>query len=125
MSGRSFRSTVPARIDLDGRGPVVLHDDPIAHDLACVVADVGLMKRMLDVDPGGGEVSEVHHATRSKFPSKWPASCPGQSKLLRYAAKCIECLPVLLFRLRSTQALARAQIRRVRARMRDQRHDER
>lgn len=43
------------------RGPVVLHDDSVADDLARVVADVGLMKRMLDVGSGGGEVSEVHH----------------------------------------------------------------
>jgi hypothetical protein len=63
MSGRAIRSAIPGRgIDLRRPwGPVVLHDDPIADDLARVVADVGLMKRMIDVHPGGGEVSEVHH----------------------------------------------------------------
>jgi uncharacterized Zn-binding protein involved in type VI secretion len=41
----------------------MLHDDSLSDDLACVITDVGLVKRVGDVTTGGGEVCEVsnHH----------------------------------------------------------------
>ena len=82
----------------------MLHYDPIADDLARVVADVGLMMPTLDVDPGGGEVSEVRQrrsitATWSKFRRNGQRRAQVNPSSSGYAAKCIECLAVLLFRL--------------------------
>jgi len=50
-------------ISMVRRNPVMLHDDSLSDDLACVITDIGLMKGVGDVTTGRGEVCEVsnHH----------------------------------------------------------------
>jgi len=66
----------------------MLDDNPIADDIARMVADVDLMQRMLDIHPRRGEVSEVHHGHEIEVAFEMVAVIsPGQSEQLRYTAK--------------------------------------
>jgi len=78
----------------------VLHDDSLSDDLACVIAEVCLVQGMLDVDAGGGEVSEVHHRHEVEVAVKMAGVVPAcQGEQLRDPAQGIERIAILLLRL--------------------------
>ena len=89
----------------------MLYDDAIAHDLARVLAHVDLMERMLDVGPGGCEVSEVHHRYEVEVPLEMAGVvAPSQPKQLRYTAERIERLRYCCFASTETWSAQRMQI---------------
>ena len=62
----------------------MLHDDSLCDDIARVITDICLVQRVLNLDPGRGEVSEVHYRPDVEVAIKVAGIVPArQSEQLR------------------------------------------
>lgn len=78
----------------------MLHDDSLSDDLAGVITDICLVQRVLNVDTGRGEVSEVHYCHEVEVAIKVAGIVPArQREQLRDLAQCIEGISIRTFRL--------------------------
>jgi len=78
----------------------VLHDDPLSDDLARVIANVGLVKRVGDVTTGGVEVGKVHNRYEVEVAFEVTGVVAArQSEQFGYGAQSIESVTVCLPRL--------------------------